>query len=869
MTKQRTVWFLVGLEHALRFNQSVCALLFPIALQITVAAYCAQKAGSMATLDRESDPLPKIAASPLVPLNIQAGHGGTLQTLNCSAREIRDQRRSMRRVARSEPLYRRADIRQQPYVISSNQRHNKPTHDQAPDQQVSLDSRITNDDIQAANILMLFAKRHLNIYNDEARTNTSATECVANSNNNNTSKNYTIPHKLLLRIVKSLRIPAFAGRARQRWKKDFTMKLMVSCMMVRHVVPSMPMPLLLQQAMHVAEQLVNHARLKKMPDEQDICCLDCGMLPVLPVTGQCGHTRCLECIRNSATCTCGTPAPQDLYVDTCVQYLIGKLLANKQSSRVALRATEQPPVRGQLLHDFVCAILGRVIQELKSIKLRSKVRFKSQSCVQLRSNKFVANMPPRAPHPQDSSPNSLGYLDFSSSLWVTKTESPVPVDYVLEDKSDVNLESATSGSMVNDCVALKMRCENCQALARRRTVAQRLSRGLRVSLTISPDSFSAPDVPARLPMTPQARVLHACELIRRQCYLEAAAHLARAATCTDFYLARRLLVQTIAILLEDREPELVAREVSGFVGQQAAESWLTSSDLECVLCRDTLVAPVTTPCGHTYCRRCIEHSMDYRRTCPLCMRDLENFNLALTKKTQFVCAALASINILHSPPPLDPSVVPVFVCVTAFPKVPCPLMISDPRYRVFIRRILESGTRRLGMVARNEDHSDSDYGTMLEVRDCVECHDGRIILSTIGISRFKIVERIMDGCLARVEMLTDKVPTDPNTIQILRLIGTEVGIKACVWIKNLEYSVRSKIERAFGKMPYTDEEWWKNPDGPDWLWWLIASLPLAPELKGMMISSSRLVTRLCAMRRSLQLVLDAAAYGHCMRDDTQ
>ncbi|XP_073952660.1 LON peptidase N-terminal domain and RING finger protein 2 isoform X2 [Choristoneura fumiferana] len=668
-----------------------------------------------------------------VPLNIQAGHGGTLQTLNCSAREIRDQRRSMRRVARSEPLYRRADIRQQPYVISSNQRHNKPTHDQAPDQQVSLDSRITNDDIQAANILMLFAKRHLNIYNDEARTNTSATECVANSNNNNTSKNYTIPHKLLLRIVKSLRIPAFAGRARQRWKKDFTMKLMVSCMMVRHVVPSMPMPLLLQQAMHVAEQLVNHARLKKMPDEQDICCLDCGMLPVLPVTGQCGHTRCLECIRNSATCTCGTPAPQDLYVDTCVQYLIGKLLANKQSSRVALRATEQPPVRGQLLHDFVCAILGRVIQE------------------------------------------------------------------------------------------------NCQALARRRTVAQRLSRGLRVSLTISPDSFSAPDVPARLPMTPQ----------------------------------------TIAILLEDREPELVAREVSGFVGQQAAESWLTSSDLECVLCRDTLVAPVTTPCGHTYCRRCIEHSMDYRRTCPLCMRDLENFNLALTKKTQFVCAALASINILHSPPPLDPSVVPVFVCVTAFPKVPCPLMISDPRYRVFIRRILESGTRRLGMVARNEDHSDSDYGTMLEVRDCVECHDGRIILSTIGISRFKIVERIMDGCLARVEMLTDKVPTDPNTIQILRLIGTEVGIKACVWIKNLEYSVRSKIERAFGKMPYTDEEWWKNPDGPDWLWWLIASLPLAPELKGMMISSSRLVTRLCAMRRSLQLVLDAAAYGHCMRDDTQ
>lgn len=41
----------------------------------------------------------------------------------------------------------------------------------------------------------------------------------------------------------------------------------------------------------------------------------------------------------------------------------------------------------------------------------------------------------------------------------------------------------------------------------------------------------------------QARVLHACELIRRQRYLEAAAHLARAATYEDFDVARKLLVQ--------------------------------------------------------------------------------------------------------------------------------------------------------------------------------------------------------------------------------------------------------------------------------------------------------------------------------------
>lgn len=79
--------------------------------------------------------------------------------------------------------------------------------------------------------------------------------------------------------------------------------------------------------------------------------------------------------------------------------------------------------------------------------------------------------------------------------------------------------------------------------------------------------------------------------------------------------------------------------------------------------------------------------------------------------------------------------------------------------------------------------------------------------------------------------MTDKVPTDHVSIKILQLISSAVAYKACIWINNLEYSKRSNIERTFGLMPQADEEWWNDPDGPNWLWWLIASLPLAPELK--------------------------------------
>ena len=30
------------------------------------------------------------------------------------------------------------------------------------------------------------------------------------------------------------------------------------------------------------------------------------------------------------------------------------------------------------------------------------------------------------------------------------------------------------------------------------------------------------------------------------------------------------------------------------------------------------VSPVTTPCGHTFCRRCLDRALDHSPTCPMC-----------------------------------------------------------------------------------------------------------------------------------------------------------------------------------------------------------------------------------------------------------
>lgn len=41
--------------------------------------------------------------------------------------------------------------------------------------------------------------------------------------------------------------------------------------------------------------------------------------------------------------------------------------------------------------------------------------------------------------------------------------------------------------------------------------------------------------------------------------------------------------------------------------------------------------------------------------------------------------------------------VPVFVCTLALPSIPCPLHVFEPRYRLMIRRCMETGTREFGM----------------------------------------------------------------------------------------------------------------------------------------------------------------------------
>ena len=101
--------------------------------------------------------------------------------------------------------------------------------------------------------------------------------------------------------------------------------------------------------------------------------------------------------------------------------------------------------------------------------------------------------------------------------------------------------------------------------------------------------------------------------------------------------------------------------------------------------------------------------------------------------------------------------VPLFVCTLAYPSMSTFLHIFEPRYRLMIRRAVENGTRRFGMMMynrRGQPQGDlgptqfMQYGTMLHINNVEMLPDGRSLIETRGLFRFRVKDwHTLDGYL--------------------------------------------------------------------------------------------------------------------------
>jgi Lon protease-like protein len=119
---------------------------------------------------------------------------------------------------------------------------------------------------------------------------------------------------------------------------------------------------------------------------------------------------------------------------------------------------------------------------------------------------------------------------------------------------------------------------------------------------------------------------------------------------------------------------------------------------------------------------------------------------------------------------------PLFVCTISFPNMPTFLHIFEPRYRLMIRRVFEDNTRRFGMLLYNptrEAQGDLgpvafyEYGTLLSVVNMQLLPDGRSLLETVGVSRFRVLRHSMlDGyTVGKIERVNDISITEEEAIE--------------------------------------------------------------------------------------------------------
>uniref|UniRef100_H3A2Z9 LON peptidase N-terminal domain and ring finger 2 n=1 Tax=Latimeria chalumnae TaxID=7897 RepID=H3A2Z9_LATCH len=293
-----------------------------------------------------------------------------------------------------------------------------------------------------------------------------------------------------------------------------------------------------------------------------------------------------------------------------------------------------------------------------------------------------------------------------------------------------------------------------------------------------------------------------------------------------------------------------------------------SSDFECSLCMRLFYEPVATPCGHTFCLKCLERCLDHNSNCPLCKENLSEFlatraynKTVLTEEmtVRYLTEELAERKKVYEEEMKELSNlskdVPVFVCTMAFPTIPCPLHVFEPRYRLMIRRCMETGTKQFGMCIADELKGFADFGCMLEVRDVKFFPDGRSVVDTIGVSRFKVVSHGQrDGYnTANIEYLEDKKVEGQEYNELVSLHDA-VYDQAVAWFTSLKEDMKTQILSHFGPMPGKESDPQSSPNGPAWCWWLLAVLPLENRAQLAILSMASLKDRLIAIRRVLRFV---------------
>uniref|UniRef100_A0A5B7AES2 LON peptidase N-terminal domain and RING finger protein 1 n=1 Tax=Davidia involucrata TaxID=16924 RepID=A0A5B7AES2_DAVIN len=245
---------------------------------------------------------------------------------------------------------------------------------------------------------------------------------------------------------------------------------------------------------------------------------------------------------------------------------------------------------------------------------------------------------------------------------------------------------------------------------------------------------------------------------------------------------------------------------ASLIGRKSHGKPERTDDFDCTLCLKLLYEPITTPCGHSFCRSCLFQSMDRGNRCPLCRTVL-----FISARTCAISVTLNNIIQKNFPEEyaerksehdsltnLGIDLMPLFVMDVVLPCQRLQLNIFEPRYRLMVRRIME-GNRRMGMViVDSTTGSIADFACEVEITECEPFPDGRFFLEVEGRRRFRILQSWdQDGYrVAEVEWVHDiYAPEGTRERAELQEMMNNVAQHAWSWMRNAKAAAQQDRRR--------------------------------------------------------------------------
>ncbi|XP_022755522.1 probable receptor-like protein kinase At5g61350 [Durio zibethinus] len=256
-----------------------------------------------------------------------------------------------------------------------------------------------------------------------------------------------------------------------------------------------------------------------------------------------------------------------------------------------------------------------------------------------------------------------------------------------------------------------------------------------------------------------------------------------------------------------------------------------TDDFDCTLCLKLLYEPITTPCGHSFCRSCLFQSMDRGNKCPLCRTVL-----FISPRTCAISVTLNNIIQKNFPEEyaerksehdslinLGNDLIPLFVMDVVIPCQKFRLHIFEPRYRLMVRRVME-GNHRMGMGIRDPaTDTIADFACEVEITECEPLPDGRFFLEIESRRRFRILRFWdQDGYrMAEVEWVQDIPPTDARDREDLQESTNNAAAFARSWLDTAKEATRD--QRRLETL-YNVEVMMPNPQDPERFSFWLATL---------------------------------------------